>query len=114
MNDEFGHKVGDTLIQNAAKQISLAFQNMGYRIGGDEFVIMTFGLPENEFTEKMQSVKAAMNKQKISISIGEAWQSTDCDLSELLKIADGKMYQEKRRYYQSDEGNQYGQGKRYI
>jgi len=114
VNDEFGHKVGDALIQNAARQISLVFQDMGYRIGGDEFVIMAFGMPENEFTEKMQSVKAAMNKQKISISIGEAWQSTDCDLSDLLKDADGRMYQEKRKYYESDESSQYGRGKRYI
>lgn len=64
VNDEQGHKAGDTFIQNAAKYISSVFSDKAFRIGGDEFVILFPNIEENSFTEKMKAVKKSLKKMR--------------------------------------------------
>lgn len=58
VNDSHGHKVGDQLLQQAAKRISRALRESDtvYRFGGDEFVIL---LP---FVEQKQQAETVANK----------------------------------------------------
>ncbi|MDD3242830.1 MAG: sensor domain-containing diguanylate cyclase [Eubacteriales bacterium] len=114
VNDEQGHEVGDALIYNTAKQIRLVFPEQAFRIGGDEFVVLAAGIGQSEFAEKMGAVQRALKESRIDISIGCAWKSEVGNLTELLKAADEKMYEEKRKYYESGVGNRDRRGKRYI
>lgn len=64
--------------------------------------------------QKMETVRQALKEQGINISAGEAWRSRSCDLTALLKEADERMYQEKRKYYESAAGGRDRRGKRYV
>ncbi len=105
VNDDYGHKVGDILIQNTAKQISTVFKDMTYRIGGDEFVVLVHDINKTIFDKMVNTVRQALKEHKISISTGSAWKSQNCDLNELLKEADERMYEEKRDYYENSNEN---------
>lgn len=104
INDKQGHKAGDTLIQNATKNIRVVFPNQSFRIGGDEFVIIVPNIEEKSFSAKIQEVRKLMEENKINISIGNAWENTNYTFDDLLKEADKKMYEEKRAYYDNKTG----------
>ncbi len=104
INDKQGHKAGDTLIQNATKNIRIVFPNQSFRIGGDEFVIIVPNIEEKSFSAKIQEVRKLMEENKINISIGNAWENTNYTFDDLLKEADKKMYEEKRAYYDNKTG----------
>lgn len=103
VNDEQGHKFGDKLIQDAAKQISAIFQDQTYRIGGDEFVILSIDMTREAFYQKIQEVLNTLETIDISMSVGISWESLSSDLNEQLKEADERMYKEKRLHYQKDK-----------
>ncbi len=114
VNDEQGHKVGDVLLQNAASRISAGFPDRAFRIGGDEFVVLAPDTEEGVFDEKMAQVRRSLEESGISVSVGDSWRSRCDDLTALLKEADGKMYLEKRRYYESRSGAADRRGKRFL
>lgn len=100
VNDQQGHEAGDILICNTAKIIDDIYPNEAYRIGGDEFVIISFNTEQKEFEQKVIMLQEKMKEKSISVSIGALWKEK-CDAIEaLLKNADECMYEEKKRYYQ--------------
>lgn len=103
INDEEGHKAGDLLIQNTARQISSAFPEQAFRIGGDEFVVLVPDIEETEFYHKIEAAIQTLKDSRISISCGYTWKDRSTDITELLKEADEKMYKEKQDYYKSTE-----------
>lgn len=103
LNDQEGHEAGDRFICSAAQVILEIFPEHGYRIGGDEFVILMPDTSQEEFSEKIQQLQKNMEARKVSISIGSLWKETCNDLELLLKDADQVMYQAKQRYYQSHD-----------
>lgn len=106
INDEKGHEAGDFLIQKVAKTINKVFYGNTYRIGGDEFVVISTEIKEETFLEKMTSLKELMIKDQLNVSIGSLWKEEVNDLEEMMKIADTLMYQEKEAYYRQ-HGNRY-------
>ena len=54
VNDTYGHEYGDALIQNGAAILKKVWGNKFlYRIGGDEFAIVRFGMNEEKAQEMM-------------------------------------------------------------
>lgn len=107
INDTIGHDAGDELIIAAAKAIDAAFGRYGklFRIGGDEFIAdITKYSGSSEYLSKLidDQVKE-VNKDrdnKLSISYGIVFASEyDEDVDEIIRIADKKMYEAKRKYY---------------
>ena len=108
VNDSIGHKAGDELIMGAGKCIKDSFRAVGkvYRTGGDEF--MGFlrcdksKLPEifAGFEQNMEAWKGTL-VDKLSISYGYvvAEDEEDKSLSELVALADKRMYEAKSAYY---------------
>ena len=101
INDQKGHEAGDVFICNAAKVISCYFPENSYRIGGDEFVILIGDIEEQEFLQKIENLKKTMEKEQVNVSIGYVWQDSCPDIESMLKDADKKMYEAKKRYYQT-------------
>lgn len=99
INDNEGHKAGDNFIKNAATIINTVFQDDTYRVGGDEFVIITHGMKKDVFFKKMHLLREKMMNNGISCSIGMVWLAETDDLEESLKVADARMYKEKEQYY---------------
>lgn len=106
-NDNLGHLAGDELIVGTAKCIKDSLGGCGeiYRIGGDEFVFISY---ENRDTllEKLAKLKEITTKWSgdlvTELSISSGYSSSDeegVNLSELLKVADNRMYEDKKEYY---------------
>lgn len=75
------------------------FQEECYRIGGDEFVVLSEGIDEAEFAEKISQIRDLANKNDVSISIGYCWLEKCDDIRIMHKEAEEKMYKEKETYY---------------
>ena len=107
VNDNFGHLVGDHLIQKAASSIKKCIRKYDLlaRIGGDEFVICFRNLQKKNIAEKI--FKRIQDKFKdpflieghkiyISVSIGVVIANSSYkDPKDLLRDADIAMYQAK-------------------
>lgn len=99
INDTQSHEAGDYYICSAARIISQLFEKSCYRIGGDEFVILTISMEREQFMEKMEMLKEKMQSEHVSISVGFLWEESCDDLDALLKEAERRMYQEKKEYH---------------
>jgi diguanylate cyclase len=107
VNDNFGHEIGDLLLQQVARRIeaSIRASDTVSRIGGDEFVVLMSGLTEGDaalgLAEKIrQTVRHpyVINAHTllISCSIGVAiYPNNGSDEPSLTKSADQAMYRAK-------------------
>ncbi len=101
VNDEKGHPAGDTLLKNAASLLKEIFDERDiYRAGGDEFTIIVPGMSEEEMLIKMDKVKELSSKyEDLSFSLGGCYDNNIKNINHALKIADERMYEDKKRYY---------------
>ena len=99
VNDGEGHDAGDRLIRNAAAAIMTEFPDEAYRIGGDEFVIISEDTPKEEFYSRLKRIENEMSKSGVSASVGVLWNEHNGSISKMLKNADSRMYDEKERFH---------------
>lgn len=108
VNDTLGHLKGDELIVTIAEAIKDIFGDIGdcYRIGGDEFVLLTDrDYNMEQFTERLERLpdylaeKSAEKGIPISVAVGyTVWDDTKhhC-FHDFLNEADGYMYENKKQ-----------------
>ena len=109
INDTLGHLAGDQAIKDAADTLraSMRTSDVTARIGGDEFVVLTTvaqGEQADNVVARLQANVDAFNQTHrrpytLGVSFGtvELDPESDIDLTELLKRADCRMYEHKRR-----------------
>ena len=109
VNDTLGHAAGDELIKGAAECFVSAIGNRGkvYRMGGDEFQAMVHTddpqLIMDEIKRKT-SIWHGKTVDKLAVSVGYAT-AEDIEnptITAIEKVADERMYAEKREYYQHE------------
>jgi len=108
INDQFGHAVGDQLLQTVAKRIkgSVRETDTVGRIGGDEFVVLLTGPVTREtaqivtdkiFNQVALPMELSGVRVEITCSLGLALYPEDgVDELSLTKAADDAMYRNKR------------------
>jgi diguanylate cyclase (GGDEF)-like protein len=103
VNDEFGHEAGDALLKDAAKAMFEVFpKDSIYRAGGDEFTVIMLGVTEDELKAKVQELRKATNKyDRVVFAIGACIEDDYKNTRRALKIADGRMYEDKRIFYEN-------------
>ena len=106
INDTWGHPEGDRaliLVANALFKVGKMFDSDVFRIGGDEFVIITDKSPEGLDCEITAAVKKELDNIdfrddfSIEMSIGVALYDGVTSIDDLLNNADKKMYEAKRK-----------------
>ncbi len=100
VNDILGHEAGDRLIKNAAEGINSVFPGDTYRIGGDEFVVISRNIKKDVFEQNVRIAIKKLAENEISVSSGTAWEEHGEDIEQQLTKADHLMYKNKMLYYQ--------------
>ena len=102
-NDTYGHEAGDRLIKGAFALMLRHFNNGNdsiYRIGGDEFVIISLGESKESFDARCKALAAECAESQI-ISKGSIWLEKVKDAETAVKDAEKLMYADKQAYYSS-------------
>lgn len=106
VNNQFGHNEGDNYITLIASCISQCMKNASavYRIGGDEFLIYYYKIPdhvvEKEIKELQSSCLKASEKMKYTASVSAGYAKSSIgfrSLKDVIKTADYEMYQNKAK-----------------
>jgi diguanylate cyclase (GGDEF)-like protein len=101
VNDCYGHALGDTVLQKCAAVI-LACDGLGFRIGGDEFVLLITEKIEHQLIEEklQQSVQQLNIEYGIGFSIGVISFSPNSFITAdaLINQADTAMYLSKNNF----------------
>jgi GGDEF domain-containing protein len=94
INDRDGHEAGDDALRAAANALQglVRRSDRAYRHGGDEFALV---LSDAVVLDSMTIVDRMLRQGGPSCSVGLASSSGD-DPSQLLAIADGRMYAGRR------------------
>lgn len=105
VNDEYGHLIGDVIMQEIAAAVTAKIRNTDIfgRWGGEEFLLI---LPDTSLDGAVSIVNALQNTLaesrftrdiKISLSFGIASTANDKDVELQLRRADDALYDAKRR-----------------
>ena len=105
INDTEGHEAGDRFIKNAANGINSIFPDNTYRIGGDEFVVISAPVKKELFEENVLKAIRILNEKGISVSYGTSWEESSKKIEKQLSTADNLMYKNKLLYYRKSEKN---------
>ncbi|MBB3999271.1 PAS domain S-box protein [Aureimonas pseudogalii] len=106
INDTFGHHVGDHVLREIAARLrlTLAADQLGARVGGDEFVVVAPNLSREAAGALAEQLIAAVRDPirhektslSVGLSIGIAQAPVDSvDADELLRHADVALYRSK-------------------
>ena len=71
------------------------FPGEGYRIGGDEFVVLRCPIGQEDFADKVHQLREALVRHGVDAAIGSFWQPLVEDLPAFLREADGPDVQGK-------------------
>ncbi|MDE1943208.1 MAG: sensor domain-containing diguanylate cyclase [Betaproteobacteria bacterium] len=106
VNDRHGHSAGDRLIRafGAALQRGLRASDFMYRVGGDEFVILSPTLSVQDIAsvrERLSAVFQAVRDETGLMETGgavgvAALSETGNNMQQALELADRRMYDEKK------------------
>ncbi len=94
LNDRFGHAVGDALLEQTGLCIR-RLTDHGYRIGGDEFVLIDESPSIETFEGFVEHVRSTFATHEIGLAIGAVHTTTGRRVDDVLHEADEQMYQEK-------------------
>ncbi|MBR3019477.1 MAG: diguanylate cyclase [Clostridia bacterium] len=104
VNDQYGHKEGDTCIQNACAKICNIFSHSPvFRVGGDEFVVFLSGVDFYQRKELMAQVNAlpkdlskARIGETVSAGMAEYKKEQHNSMLSVFEAADKAMYERKQ------------------
>ena len=97
VNNHLGHKQGNRMLCEFADAARAFFgDDRLYRIGGDEFVIISSAHTEAQTRKQLNYMRERLHTQGCEISVGVASSESTSDLP---KIVEHEMRREKKEYY---------------
>ena len=103
-NDTLGHLEGDKLLIRASECMKRVFGDHAlFRVGGDEFIALCSGMPEEELGKRIELLKWEMRDKNAPMAIGSVWRADGSEsMDKLLTLADDRMYEDKRMLYRTE------------
>ena len=107
INDTLGHNVGDRAIRAVARAVRslIRADDMLFRWGGDEFLVLMLNLPEAEASRRMQTLNEILRVNaaewsaapvKVSVSFGVSGFPSLTQLGQAIEEADKAMYEHRQ------------------
>lgn len=102
INDNDGHAAGDTLLKSAASALMDIFSVRNiFRAGGDEFVVILTAITDEQLNQKVEALRKASEKYDgLVFAIGSAFENNVQNVRNALRLADERMYVDKKHYYE--------------
>jgi diguanylate cyclase (GGDEF)-like protein len=103
INDNYGHEKGDYVLSEIGNIIRSSIRDVdfGFRYGGDEFLVLVFGISKEileriskRIFQKISSIKVSDINAKTSIGVSLYPEEAD-NLNSALKLADERLYKIK-------------------
>ena len=103
LNDTKGHAAGDEALVTLALCFcrSLKSRQFGYRIGGDEFVILCRKTSQAEMAKLIKRIESAVGETPYHCALGYSYsENGEKAVEDMLKESDAMMYAAKARFYE--------------
>jgi diguanylate cyclase (GGDEF)-like protein len=108
INDTMGHTAGDKAIRAVARATRslVRADDMLFRWGGDEFLVLMFKLPQAEASRRMEKLNKILEENceswigmrlTVTVSFGVAGFNSLTDLGQAIEQADQAMYAQRNR-----------------
>ncbi|HET9711639.1 MAG TPA: GGDEF domain-containing protein, partial [Pyrinomonadaceae bacterium] len=108
INDTMGHTAGDRAIRAVARAMRslVRADDMLFRWGGDEFLVLMFKLPQPEASRRMEKLNKILEENgerwigtplTVTVSFGVAGFTSLTDLGQAIEQADKAMYAQRSR-----------------
>jgi diguanylate cyclase (GGDEF)-like protein len=108
INDTLGHTVGDKAIRAVARAMRslVRADDMLFRWGGDEFLVLMFKLPQPDASRRIEKLNKILDENcerwigepvKVTVSFGVAGFTSLTDLGQAIEQADKAMYAQRNR-----------------
>jgi diguanylate cyclase (GGDEF)-like protein len=108
INDTLGHTVGDKAIRAVARAMRslVRADDMLFRWGGDEFLVLMFKLPQPEASRRIAKLNKILEENserwigepvKVTVSFGVTGFTSLTDLGQAIEQADKAMYAQRNR-----------------
>ena len=108
INDTFGHTAGDKAIRAVARAMRslVRADDMLFRWGGDEFLVLMFKLPQPDASRRMEKLNNILEENcerwigmsvQVTVSFGVAGFTSLTDLGQAIEHADKAMYAQRHR-----------------
>ena len=105
INNHLGHAKGDSALCGLANAMRACFgDDRIYRVGGDEFVIISCNHTVSQSMRRMERMRRDFLEGDWDISVGMAESDDGEDLSDLINQAEIRMRQDKKQYYVNGGG----------
>lgn len=105
VNDRYGHDRGDDVLQRVAEEIRACIRagDDAFRVGGDEFVILLFGIDPDaaervarRVCERVSMLERVVPDCGIGATVGVVWYPVpELEAREMIRLADDLMYRAK-------------------
>lgn len=104
LNNRLGHEAGDKMLKFVGGRLCTIFgKESTYRVGGDEFVILTAVTDEKYLVEKIEKLRADLAEENYSASVGYSLPSgREESIDKLIQTAETAMYADKSEYYRKN------------
>lgn len=104
VNNKYGHMAGDEMLQIVARALLAEFTfEQVFRIGGDEFLIISENADADECALKMKRVEQEIEAHDYYISFGVSHRENETGVDRISQEADARMLENKRAYYAENE-----------
>ncbi len=101
VNDTNGHIAGDNLLKDVAVTMKEHFEKGEiYRVGGDEFMVITEAVSVREFDDLEKKLRKDCERSgRAHYAVGSCYSDETDDIKKAMQIADTRMYEDKENYY---------------
>ncbi len=100
VNNMYGHERGDRMLRFIADTLKEVFGSSSvFRIGGDEFVVLSKDTEETELINQVEETRLRLERCNYDIAAGVEYCNDFGNIHDMLSAAEKKMYEDKKTFY---------------